>query len=81
MIKSSFLSVGGSNMRFNISLLPCKTNNCVAEKAVYQNYGSKADSNPLSEKDYNIYGIIAGSIAGLVCLSLMGAAALKKIYG
>lgn len=35
----------------------------------------------MDDKDYNIYGIIAGSIAGLICLSLMGALALKKFSG
>ncbi len=68
-------------MKFNISLLPCKTNNCMTQKAAYQSIGTLANIDPLSGKDYNIYGIIAGSIAGLICLSLMGAAALKKIYG
>jgi len=33
------------------------------------------------DKNYNIYGIIAGSIAGLLCLSLLGAMALKKFAG
>mgnify|MGYP001004998600 CR=1 FL=1 len=39
------------------------------------------DANPLANKDYNIYGIIAGSIAGLLCLSLLGALAVKKLTG
>lgn len=39
------------------------------------------DVSPSDGKDYNIYGIIAGSVAALLCLSLLGAAALKKFSG
>lgn len=75
------MSVGGNNMRFNISLNPCNTSSCDTEKAAYKAVGSMKDISPTDGKDYNIYGIIAGSIAGLLCLSLMGAAALKKFAG
>lgn len=68
-------------MKFNISLNPCNTSNCEAEKAAYKAVGSLKDIQPTDGKDYNIYGIIAGSIAALLCLSLMGAAALKKFAG
>ena len=43
--------------------------------------GSQKDITPLSDKNYNIYGILAGSIAALACLSLLGALALKKMSG
>lgn len=39
------------------------------------------DISPTDGKDYNIYGIIAGSIAALACLSLVAAAALRKVAG
>jgi len=68
-------------MKFNISLSPCTSTSCIAEKASYQAIGSKKHTTPVTDKDYNIYGIIAGSIAGLLCLSLLGALALKKMTG
>ena len=68
-------------MKFNISLYPCNSSNCEDEKAIYKAAGSLKDMSPTDGKDYNIYGIIAGSIAALLCLSLMGAAALKKFAG
>lgn len=68
-------------MKFNISLYPCNTSSCEGEKALYKSAGSLKDLSPTDGKDYNIYGIIAGSIAALLCLALMGAAALKKIAG
>jgi len=68
-------------MKFNISLNPCSTSDCSAEKASYKAVGSLKDPSPTDGKNYNIYGIIAGSIAGLLCLSLLGAAALKKFAG
>jgi len=68
-------------MKFNISLNPCTSTSCSYEKASYQAIGSQKDVSPLNGKNYNIYGIIAGSIAALICLSLLGALALKKMTG
>jgi hypothetical protein len=36
---------------------------------------------PTSNKDYNIYVIIAASVAGLACLAVMGIFTLRKIFG
>jgi hypothetical protein len=44
-------------------------------------FGTKKDSSPTDENDYNIYGIIAGSIAGLMCATALGIGAIKKFYG
>jgi hypothetical protein len=68
-------------MKFNISLNPCNTSTCSFEKASFQSVGLKKNISPTDDKNYNIYGIIAGSIAGLLCLSLLGAMALKKFAG
>lgn len=78
---NSYVSVGGKDLKFNISLTPCNSTGCIAEKASYQGFGSKKNDSPISGKEYNIYGIIAGSIAGLACLSLIGLLALKKMTG
>jgi hypothetical protein len=80
-ITNSYVSVGGSNVKFNISLKPCATTTCVAEKTKLASYGTQKDPSPTDDKDYNIYAIIAASIAGLVCLAATGILALRKIFG
>ena len=65
--------------------MPCKTPKCETDRAFYASLESKKNIPPLDYKDYNIdsniYAIIAASIAGLICLSLVGAAALRKLSG
>jgi hypothetical protein len=77
----SYISIGGNNLGFNVSLTACTTLTCVYEKAKYGPYSPSYNPTVVivpPDEDLSIFIAIGGTLAALACLCMVLIFAVRR---